>query len=228
MMTEYEKKQGNSTVRTNEKTLLNWFGLLGMAGLISYMVAVIVSPIAYPGYDSLSQAVSDLSAQDAPSRQLWAKLSSIYGTCGIVCISMVCVYARNRFNKTIRIGIYMFAVMNWISNIGYSLFPLSTSGYVSTFQNIIHIYVVTLLVVVLSIVSLVLIMIGGYRDKKYKSIAIWATIALTFMFAGTIGTNLVPRAYFGVFERFSVYAATAFTAVLGIYMFKGVNPQENN
>jgi hypothetical protein len=49
----------------------------------------------------------------------------------------------------------------------------------------------------------------------------WATIALATMFIGAIGTNVVLREYFGIFERFSVFAATNFNAVLGVYLFSG-------
>ena len=101
------------------------------------------------------------------------------------------------------------------------MFPLSDSGNAGAFQDIMHIYVITVLVVLLSIVSLVAIMIGGYRDKKYRSMALWATMALLLMFAGAIGTNIVPRDFFGIPERFSVFAATGFNAVLGIYLFRG-------
>lgn len=152
---------------------------------------------------------------------LWEQLSSLYGVCGIVSIMMVCVFVQGKLNKTIRIGIYLFAVMNWVSNVGYAIFPLSDSGNAGAFQDIMHIYVVTVSVVLLSIISLVVIMIGGYRDKKYRSIAIWATIALLLMFAGAIGTNIVPRDFFGIPERFSVFAAAGFNAVLGIYLFRG-------
>ena len=131
------------------------------------------------------------------------------------------ICSRGTSIKTIRIGIYLFTVMNWISNVGYAMFPLSDSGNAGAFQDIMHIYVVTVLVVLFSIISLVVIMIGGYRDKNYRSIAIWATIALLFMFAGAIGTNIVPRDFFGIPERFSVFAATGFNAVLGIYLFRG-------
>ena len=82
-------------------------------------------------------------------------------------------------------------------------------------------YVVTVLVVLLSIISLIVIMIGGYRDKKYRSLAVCASVALLLMFAGAIGVNIVPREYFGIFERFSVFAAAGFNAVLGIYLFFG-------
>lgn len=204
-----------------KRTLIQWLGLLGVISLLSYTAAVIFSPLAYPDYSWMAQAVSDLSAMNAPSKMLWNQLSSLYGVCGMISIMMVCVFIQGKLNKLLRIGIYMFAVMNWVSCIGYAMFPLSDSGNAGTFQDIMHIYVVTVMVVVLSIVSLVVIMIGGYRDKKYKSLAVWATFILMLMFSGAIGTNIVPREYFGIPERFSVFAATGFNAVLGVYLFCG-------
>lgn len=50
----------------------------------------------------------------------------------------------------------------------------------------------------------------------------FATMALGLMFIGAIGTNIVPKEYFGVVERFSVMSATGFNAVLGIYQFRGM------
>lgn len=111
--------------------------------------------------------------------------------------------------------------MNWISNVGYAMFPLSDSGNAGTFQDIMHIYVVTVLVVLLSIASLIVIMIGGFKNKQYRYLAISAAIALLLMFAGAIGTGVVPKEFFGIPERFSVFAATGFNAVLGICLFNG-------
>lgn len=204
-----------------KKTLINRLGLLGLLSLISYTAAVIFAPLAYPDYNWMAQAVSDLSAINAPSQILWQQLSSLYGVCGVVSITLVCVFIQGKLTKTLRIGIYLFAVMNWISNVGYVMFPLSDSGNARTFQDIMHIYVVTVLVVLLSIVSLIVIMVGGYRNRQYCSLAVWATIALLLMFAGAIGTNIVPREFFGIPERFSVFAATGFNAVLGFYLYCG-------
>ena len=204
-----------------KKTLINKLGLLGVISLLSYTAAVIFAPLAYPGYDWKMQAVSDLSASNAPSKMLWGQLSSLHGVCGMISIMMVCVFVQGKLNKTIRVGIYLFAAMNWVSNVGYSMFPLSESGNAGATQDIIHIYVITVLVVLLSIASLIVIMIGGYRDKNYRSLAIWATAALLLMMMGAIGTKIVPREFFGIPERFSVFAATGFNAVLGIYLFNG-------
>lgn len=205
-----------------KKALINKLGLLGVLSLLSYTAAVVFSPLAYPGYDSLSQAVSDLSAVNAPSKALWEQLSALYGVCGMVSIMSVCVFIQGKLDKVIRIGIYLFAAMNWVSDIGYSLFPLSDSGKdMNTFNDIMHVYVVTALVVLLSVISLGVIAVGGFRNKKYRSLAIWASAALLLMFLGAVGTNVVPEEYFGIPERFSVFAATGFNAVLGVYLFRG-------
>lgn len=205
------------------KTLINKLGLLGVISLLSYTVAVVFSSFAYPGYNWIAQAVSDLSASNAPSKMLWNQLSSLYGICGVVSITLVCIYISGKLNKTLRIGIYLFALMNWISFVGYGMFPLSDSGNPGAFQDIIHIYIVTMLVVLLSIISLIVIMVGGYRHKHYKSLAICATVAFLFMLTGAIGVGVIPKEYFGIPERFSAFAATGFNAVLGIYLFQGFN-----
>ena len=204
-----------------KKPLIHKLGLLGVASLISYTAAVAFPPLAYPGYNWMAQAVSDLSASNAPSKMLWQQLSSLYGVCGIVSVTMVCVFIQGRLTKTLRIGISLFAIMNWVSNVGYALFPLSESGNAGTFQDSMHIYVVTTFVVLLSIVSLAVIMAGGYRNKQYRSLAVWATAALSLMLLGAIGTNIVPKEFFGIPERFSVFAATGFNAILGMYLYKG-------
>ncbi|WP_160679779.1 hypothetical protein [Clostridium sp. C8-1-8] len=53
-------------------------------------------------------------------------------------------------NKPLRFGIYTFAIMSFISNVGYTLFKLSDSGYAGTFQDFMHVFVITALVVLLS------------------------------------------------------------------------------
>lgn len=197
---------------------MNMCGLLGAVSLLSYAAAVVFSPLAYPGYDPLAQAVSDLSAANAPSLALWNRLSSLYNVCEVMCVMMVCVGIAGVGTRLLRAGIYTFAAMEWISAVGYRSFPLSDSGYAGTFQDVMHM-VVTALVVVLSIVSLTLVIIAGARDAGCRSYGICAAVALCMMLVGALGMKLVPAAYFGVVERFSVFAATGFNAALGIHLF---------
>lgn len=201
-----------------EKSLLNYCGLLGVAAFLSYTAAVVFSPIAYPGYDWMAQVVSDLSASNAPSLRLWNQLSSLY-ICTLVCAMMVCVGIQGKKNRLLRVGIYLFTIMEWVSAVGFSMFPLSDSGYAGTFQDKMHIFS-TVIVVLLSIVSLVLIIIAGAKDKSCRSYGIFAAIALGMMMVGAMGMNIVPKDYFGIVERCSVFAATGFQAVLGIYLYR--------
>lgn len=201
-----------------KKTLIQKLGLLGILSFLSYTAAVVFSPLAYPGYNWMAQAVSDLSAADAPSLALWNQLSALYNVCEVVCATVVCIGMQGRKTKLLRTGIYMFAVMEWISAVGYRMFPLSSSGYAGAFQDIMHM-VITAAVVLLSIISLVLIIIAGIKNKSCRSYGICAGIALFMMLVGAIGMKIVPADYFGIIERFSVFAATGFNAALGLHLF---------
>ena len=84
-------------------------------------------------------------------------------------------------------------------------------------------YVLTVLVVTLSIASLTLIAIGSFKNKN-RLLGIIAIVALSCMFFGAVGSVNGPKATFGVLERFSTYSAVLFTGVLGAF---GVRLSEN-
>lgn len=203
-----------------KRTLTQKLGLLGVLSFLSYTAAVVLAPLAYPGYNWMAQAVSDLSAANAPSLALWNQLSALYNVCEVTCATVVCIGIQGRRTKLLRTGIYLFTIMEWISAIGYRMFPLTDSGYAGAFQDIMHM-VVTAAVVLLSIISLIMIIVAGSKDRSRRSYAVCAGIALGMMLAGALGMKLVPAQYFGVVERFSVFAATGFDAALGIHLFCG-------
>ena len=99
-----------------------------------------------------------MSAETAPSRMLWNQLAALYGKCSLVSVTCVSIFISEKkiSTKLFRIGVYLFAVMNWISGVGYTMFPLADSGKeIASFQEVMHM-VVTVLVVLLSIISLIL------------------------------------------------------------------------
>ena len=208
-----------------KRTLTQKLGLLGVLSFLSYTAAVIFAPLAYPGYSWMSQAVSDLSAANAPSLALWNQLSAFYNVCEVVCVTVVCIGVQGKRTRLLRTGIYLFAIMEWVSAIGYRMFPLADSGYAGTFQDVMHM-VITAVVVLLSIVSLITIIAAGTRDGSCRSYAVCAGIALGMMLVGAFGMKIVPARYFGIVERFSVFAATGFNAALGIHQFCGEASKE--
>ena len=90
---------------------------------------------------------------------------------------------------------------------------------------------VTVLVVLFSILSMVLIAFSGKRSG-IPSLSAWALSALLTMTLGAIGSGLMPKAVFGLFERFSTFSTVIFNAILGLYLFSGKLtppiPKKNN
>ncbi len=194
-------------------------GILGIISLLSYTAMVLFSPLAYPGYDWLSMAVSDLSAEGAPSQALANQLNSLFGPCGIVSIMAVCVGVANCKSKLFKAGIFSFAAMEWVCNVGYKIFPWVKDAPNQHPQNVMHL-IVTALVVVFSLASLILISFSA-KKENLKSLGICAIICLATMIIGPIGTGLLPKAVFGLFERFSTFSAVVFNAILGLFLFLG-------
>ena len=214
----------DTNIDTNsKKKLIHWIGLLGIVAFLSYLAALIFSPLDFPGYNWMEQAASDLSADSAPSRHLWDQLSALYDAGSVVCATCIAIYVSEKkiSTKLFRLGIYLFTIMNWVSKVGYQMFALSDSGKdIAGFQEAMHM-VVTAIVVLLSIVSLIMLIVSGCRHKEVRGPGIWAAVALAMMFMGPIGMGAFPKEYFGIFERFSTVAAVGYNAVLGVYLFRG-------
>lgn len=194
-------------------------GIFGIISLLSYTAMVVFSPMAYPGYNWLSMAVSELSAQGAPSAALAARLNALFGPCALVSIMAVCVSITECRSKLFKFGIYCFTAMEWVCNVGYEMFPWVNGAPSSNPQNIMHM-IVTILVVVLSLAALFLIAIGAGKCGL-KSLRIWAVICLVAMLIGPIGTGMMPQAVFGLFERIGTFSVVIFNAVLGVFLMVG-------
>ena len=201
------------------KKLINWLCLSGVVALIFYILHAMIGAMNYPGYNWKSQALSDLTATDAPSFMIANAYSNIYGTFAVLCCAIVAILIQREKSKALRIGVYLFMIMNFISGFGFSLFPLSSSGFDNSFQSKMH--VITLVpVILLSIISLILIAIGSFKgETKHKYLGIFSIISLLCMFAGSIGAGVVPEKYIGIPARFGSYSAASFPAILGIYGF---------
>lgn len=201
-----------------EKSLRR-MGIFGIISLISYTAMVVFSPLAYPGYDWMRMAVSDLSAEGAPSAALAARLNALFGPCAVVSVMAVCVGVSGCSLRKLKAGIYCFAAMEWICNVGYELFPWVKGDSAAEPQNALHI-LVTVLVVVLSLAAL-LLTIAGAEGRELKLLRIGAVVCLMAMLLGPIGTVLLPKTVFGLFERFSTFSAVVFNAILGICLMNG-------
>lgn len=119
----------------------------------------------YPGYNWMSQAVSDLTAADAPSFVVSNGFTTVYKILNCLALVLVCILVKDE-RKALRVGIYLYTIMGFVSSIGYALFSLSSAGYDGSVQSFIHVYVLTVIVVLLSIISLITIAVGSFKSNK--------------------------------------------------------------
>jgi len=203
-----------------KKTLIQWFGLFGIASLLSYIAGMIFAPSAYPGYDWMSRHVVDLYARDAPSFALWNQVAALYAIGGLVCVSMLAVAIQGKWNKPIRYGIYLFAATTWISSIGHLLFRFSGAEGAIVFPDVAQ-GILDVIVMPSIITSMILLMVGGYRQKRFVSLAKCTTIVLALIIIGVISMVIAPAEYSGIFERVVLVSVVGFGAFLGLFLFMG-------
>ena len=200
-----------------KKTLVNWFGLFGLVGLISYILAVMFAPSAYPGFDWLRQPPTALYAVDAPSFALWNQWASLYAVGGLTCVTMLCIAVQGKWNKPIRFGIYLMAASSWFNSIGSAILRFSAAEGAISFPGFAD---GILGIVLISSVSvyLLLFIVGGYRKKRFVSLAVPATIVSILLIIVPI---FVPSEYTGISSLIMNFAILGFTALLGLYLFMG-------
>ena len=109
--------------------------------------------------------------------------------------------------------------MYWISFVGYTVFPLTGTGFQGTIQDVFHFYVVTISVVVLSIISLLMTFLGGLKSRILKLFSVIVLVIFLIILIGPIGIGIAPKEYFGLLERLSAFPIVILNGIMGLYGF---------
>jgi len=201
------------------KKSIKIFSLFGVIGVLFYFLHVILGTLFYEGYNPMAQAISDLTASNSPSRNIARPFSFLYGIFTVAFSTYFFVYFKQKINRCITFGAGIFCIMTIVSFLGYTFFPLSESGYAGTFQDIMHM-AVTAAVVLLTIVSLILFMIGFFRTEKLKCLAVISLCTFLLLLIGSMLVNILPKEYFGIAERINVYSIVIYTGILSFWMYR--------
>jgi hypothetical membrane protein len=201
------------------KKLIELFSLFGVIGVFFYFLHVILGTIFYEGYNSMAQAISDLTASNSPSRNIAAPFSFFYGIFTVIFSTYFSVYFKQKINKFVTFGAGFFCIMEIVSFLGYTFFPLSESGYAGTFQDKMHL-AVTIIVVLFTITALILFIIGFFRTENLKYLAIISLCTFLLLLTGSMLINILPKDYFGIAERINVYSIVIYTGILSFWMYK--------
>jgi hypothetical protein len=204
------------------KNSLKIISLFGLIGGVFYFFHIILGRAYYENYNPFAQAVSDLTADDSPSKNIATIFTRLYGIFTVIFSIGFFIYFKNKINKIINYGSCVFCIMTIISFVGYTLFPLSGSGNTESFQDKMHI-LVTILVVLSTLVSIVLFIIGFLKTVLYKYMGIISLCTLIILLTGAVLVNIVPKEFFGLAERINVFSIIIYTGILSLWMYKYIN-----
>lgn len=198
-------------------------GLLfcGILASLLYVFANIITAIIYAGYNVSSQTVSELSAIDAPTRNLWIFLMAIYTLLVIAFgIGVLKTSAGNKWLRMAGILIIAYAVFGYFWPPMHQREVLAAGG--GTLTDTLH------LVWTAITVPLMMLAIGfggaalGKRFLFYSILSI-AMMLITGWITSTdapkIQTNS-PTPWIGIWERITIGVHTIWFVVFSIMLLK--------
>jgi len=188
---------------------------------VLYVAMNVFVAMQWPGYSSVSQTVSELSAIDAPTRPLWIPLAIIYGL--LVIAFGYGVWLAGRRSRALR----MAAVLV----IAYSVFglfwppmhlrPVLAAGG-ATLTDTLHI-AWTFVTVVLMMLSIGFAAAAfGKRFRIYSLVTVVLLVAFG-MLTGTYVANMqanLPTPWLGVWERIDISFFLLWVVVLAIALVR--------
>jgi Protein of unknown function (DUF998) len=182
-----------------------------------YVAATILGAMRWEGYNSTSQAVSDLSAIGAPSRPIIVPLFLAYSVLAIAFGLGVRRSARR--TRALRVTAGLLVAYGVVGLTG-PLAPMHQRGAEGTLTDVMHI--------MLTIVTVLLILLsigfganaGGAWFRRY-SIGTLVTIIAFGVLAGLDGGRLAahePTPWLGVTERIDIGAYLLWVAILAVVL----------
>lgn len=205
-----------------KKTYRQLLSLAGIIGAAAYIAHVIIGGILWEGYSHITQTISELTGSQGPNADFLLIFTNIYGICMIIfSVNLILQIRQKRLHKAVWIGALLLTIMEITSYVGYSLFPLDTSGDLSGFQNIMHMVVTA--VVVLCTISMGFFMGVGMRSnpeyKKLGTFILICAVVITVFGAMTPAfmANNIPVS--GLTERINIFTLQICLSVISVTMY---------
>jgi hypothetical protein len=200
--------------------------ICGIVSSLLYVAMNIVGAMQFEGYDSTSQAVSELFAIGAPSRPVWVLLGIVYQV--LVIAFGWGVWASAGRNRPLRVvGGLLLAY--GVVGLAAPFFPMHMRGAGVTLTDTMH----KILTMVTVLLMLTAIGFGAAAFGKWLRFYSIATIVILLVFgvltgleAARIEANL-PTPWVGVTERIDIGVFLLWVVVLAVALLRtqGDNPK---
>jgi len=201
------------------KKKLLFFG--GIFGPITFLLNDIIGGIITPDYSYIVNTVSDLTKAGS-NYYLGSILLLISSIMGI--IFGIGIISRYKFkhSKIIFLGGLLLIVMGMFTSLTGTIFPQDPIGGESTFPGTMHLILVGISAI-LMFPALLMIGIGLYRERQWKSFRMYTFISVIIMFIfGGLSAYVIMNGIdlMGLFERIPVYTFQLWSVVLAFKLIK--------
>lgn len=166
------------------------------------------------------QPISDLTAKGAPNRVLLEYFTWTYGVFSVIFALSAFMCLRKTDSKLLKAGLIIFLCMHIVS-MTYGLFPEDLLGAPMTFLGFMH-YVVTGIIVPMTILSPVLIGAGLRKVQGFRQFSVYSILTGIIIFtAGGISVYLAANglSYFGLFERINIGSLQLWIFLFSLKLF---------
>lgn len=195
----------------------------GIVASVVYVAANVFAALAYDGYSTVNQAVSELSAIDAPSRPLMVTFLLVFGVLSLAfAIGVVWASGRNRPLRVTGWALVVVGVVNMVA----VLFPMHMREVVAaggdTWTDTAHKIVTAVNVVPFVVAMGFSAWAFGKRFRLY-SLATLAAVTVFGIVAGSQGGGIAanePTPWHGVYERINIGGYLLWMAVLAIVLLR--------
>ncbi len=184
----------------------------------------VVGGLSYPGYSFASQAISELGAVGAPSRNIVTWIAVLYNVLVLgFAIGVVRAAASNRALRHAGTALLIYATLGVITSALFSTFlSMQRRGTGDVHTDLPHLVLTGVLVLCL-LLAIGLGALGlGNRFRAY-SVATFITAIAFGAASGGYGARLAagkPTRGLGILERIDVYSSLLWIAILAVALLR--------
>jgi hypothetical protein len=179
--------------------------ICGMLIPLTYILMYVVGGALRPGYNHISDSVSELLSPGAPNRSLITIIDLIYGLLHILFgIGALQFIRGGEHNAPIgNIGAWMI-IGAGVAIVGTAIFPQDAMGTPATIPGKIHLILVFGALLPFSILSTLLIGIWAHRTGIFPGFAVYTFISVgAIVLLGGAGGAMAGTQFMGLGERIS-------------------------
>ena len=190
----------------------------GILSTVLYVISDSICSIVYPGYSYTSQAISELSANGAPTTHLWKALTFLFDPL-VIAFGMGVFLSSKKW--TLKVN-GMLLVLFGISGYAWWFFPMNMRGNIGSPSDTGHLVLSAITVLLL---TLILAFGSGAMGKKFRVYSILTILVMLFFgflvgrMAPLVAANQ-PTTWMGIYERISVFSPMIWMTVLAIIFIK--------